>query len=67
MIQLEYDVSTADLRVSFVVDEGTGNIYKLSKLGWMSVDVMVVPQTVETLNIVARLINKARQDADEGE
>lgn len=67
MIHLGDDVKTGGVRVSFVVtdnEECSGDCCGLCDAGETVGDLLVVPQTVEMLNLVGRLLNKARRQVE---
>ncbi len=65
MITLEYDVNTAGVRVSFVLRDGPKSADVLkdaeSHLGRSEGGKKIIPQTVETLDTVMRILEAARE------
>lgn len=69
MIKLEYDVNTSGTRVSFVIRDGMTSCETcmspdtFSKLGRREGDTYVIPQTPETLSIIAAMVKHAKKYA----
>lgn len=65
MIKLEYDVNTAGVRVSFVLRDGPKSSDVLNAfdavLGRSEGGKKIIPQTVETLDTVMRILEAARE------
>lgn len=66
MIKFEYDVNTSGTRISFVIRDcqtscGLPPDISLLDLGRHEGDTYVIPQTSETLSIIAAMVKHAQQ------
>lgn len=66
MIKLEYDPLAAGVRVSFIVRDGKiseslPNPSPLIELGRREGDTYIIPQTIESLDIVTHLLESAKR------
>ncbi len=65
MIKLEYDVNTAGVRVSFVFHDGHKSLESPNDsfkcLGRIEDGKKIIPQTVETLDVVMQMLKMAQE------